>query len=102
MMKSSLCSLLYGAALLLSDALATYHLSAGDPQLMAAQSYAQTRNNGRPPLRTLNPSSKSYKIPEVFFSHFSLVTFSGVELAVDLLSYFRYFKSFLRLRVKIK
>uniref|UniRef100_A0A8C3ATZ3 Matrilin 3a n=1 Tax=Cyclopterus lumpus TaxID=8103 RepID=A0A8C3ATZ3_CYCLU len=52
-MKSFLCSLL---SLLLSDVLATYHLSAGDPQLIAAQSYAQTRNNGRAPFRTLNPA----------------------------------------------
>ncbi|XP_035534909.1 matrilin-3a isoform X1 [Morone saxatilis] len=51
-----LWSLLYCASLLLSDARATYHLSAGDPQLIAAQSYAQTRNNGRPPTRTLNPA----------------------------------------------
>ncbi|XP_051265445.1 matrilin-3a isoform X5 [Dicentrarchus labrax] len=51
-----LWSLLYCASLLLSDAQATYHLSAGDPQLIAAQSYAQTRNNGRPPIRTLNPA----------------------------------------------
>ncbi|XP_044025908.1 matrilin-3a isoform X5 [Siniperca chuatsi] len=55
-MKSLLLSLLYCASLLLSDVLATYHLSAGDPQLIAAQSYAQTRNNGRPPIRTLNPA----------------------------------------------
>ncbi|KAK9531429.1 hypothetical protein VZT92_010855 [Zoarces viviparus] len=52
-MKSFLWSLL---SLLLSDVLATYHISAGDPQLIAAQSYAQTRNNGRPPFRTLDPS----------------------------------------------
>ncbi|KAF3702953.1 Matrilin-3 Precursor [Channa argus] len=55
-MKSLLLSLLYCASLLLSDALATYQLSAEDPQMIAAQSYAQSRNNGRPPLRTLNPS----------------------------------------------
>ncbi|KAI3364226.1 hypothetical protein L3Q82_011031 [Scortum barcoo] len=55
-MKSLLWSVLYCASLLLSDVLATYHLSAGDPQLIAAQSYAQTRNNGRPPVRTLNPA----------------------------------------------
>ncbi|XP_047430204.1 matrilin-3a isoform X1 [Mugil cephalus] len=59
-MKSSFCSLLCSAALLLSDVLATYHqhhhLSPGDPRLIAAQSYAQTRNNGRPPTRTLNPA----------------------------------------------
>lgn len=46
------------AALLAADVRATYHLSPGDPRLVAAQSYAQTRNNGRPPLRTLNPASK--------------------------------------------
>ncbi|CAK6979202.1 matrilin-3a [Scomber scombrus] len=56
MMKSLLCRLLYSASLLLSDVLATYQLSAGDPHLISAQSYAQTRNNGRPPLRTLNPA----------------------------------------------
>lgn len=61
MMKFVLCSLLSCLSLLLSDVLATYtHLSAADPQLVAAQSFAQTRNNGRPPLRTLNPASKSY------------------------------------------
>ncbi|KAM6906795.1 transmembrane matrix receptor MUP-4-like [Lycodopsis pacificus] len=52
-MKSFLWSLL---SLLLSDVLATYHISAEDPRLIAAQSYAQTRNNGRPPFRTLDPS----------------------------------------------
>ncbi|KAL7388397.1 hypothetical protein ABVT39_013031 [Epinephelus coioides] len=56
MMKSVLCSLLSCASLLLSDVLATYHLSVGDPQLISAQSFAQSRNNGRPPLRTLNPA----------------------------------------------
>ncbi|TNN45209.1 Matrilin-3 [Liparis tanakae] len=60
-MKSFLCSLF---SLLLADVLATYHLSAGDPQLIAAQSYAQTRNNGRPPFRTLNPA-KTYHRPWV-------------------------------------
>ncbi|XP_022593575.1 matrilin-3-like [Seriola dumerili] len=55
-MKSFPWSLLYCASLLLSDVLGTYHLNAGDPHLIAAQSYAQTRNNGRPPLRTLNPA----------------------------------------------
>lgn len=54
--------LLYCSALLLPAPLrATYHLGAGDPQLIAAQSYAQTRNNGRPPIRTLNPASKFQK-----------------------------------------
>lgn len=43
---------------LLAVVRATYHLSPVDPQLVAAQSYAQTRNNARPPLRTLNPASK--------------------------------------------
>ncbi|XP_049914859.1 matrilin-3a isoform X2 [Epinephelus moara] len=56
MMKSVLCSLLSCASLLLSDVLATYHLSVGDPQLISAQSFAQSRTNGRPPLRTLNPA----------------------------------------------
>ncbi|XP_010738993.1 matrilin-3a isoform X2 [Larimichthys crocea] len=55
MMKSFLC-LLYCSALLLSDVLATYHHGAVDPHMIAAQSYAQTRNNGRPPTRTLNPA----------------------------------------------
>ncbi|XP_034756252.1 matrilin-3a isoform X1 [Etheostoma cragini] len=56
MMKSSLWSLLLCASLLLSDVLATYQLNAWDHQLIAAQSYAQTRNNGRPPSRTLDPA----------------------------------------------
>ncbi|TKS75549.1 Matrilin-3 Precursor [Collichthys lucidus] len=55
MMKSFLC-LLCCSALLLSDVLATYHHSALDPHMIAAQSYAQTRNNGRPPTKTLNPA----------------------------------------------
>ncbi|XP_041815102.1 matrilin-3a [Chelmon rostratus] len=55
-MKCFLWSLLCCAPLLLPDVRATYHLSAGDPQLIAAQSYAQTRSNGRPPHRTLNPA----------------------------------------------
>ncbi|XP_063758446.1 matrilin-3a isoform X2 [Eleginops maclovinus] len=57
MMNSFLWSLLCCAALLLPDVRATYPLSAGDPQLIVAQSYAQTRLNGRPPIRTLNPES---------------------------------------------
>ncbi|XP_054475062.1 matrilin-3a [Anoplopoma fimbria] len=52
-MKSFLWSVL---SLLLSDVLATYHLDAVDPHTVAAQSYAQTRNIGRPPFRTLNPA----------------------------------------------
>ena len=59
-MKCVLWSLLCCASLLMADVLATYHLSAGDAQLIAAQSYAQSRNNGRPPLRTLNPASKCH------------------------------------------
>uniref|UniRef100_A0A673BUH0 Matrilin 3a n=1 Tax=Sphaeramia orbicularis TaxID=375764 RepID=A0A673BUH0_9TELE len=59
-MKPSLWSLLTCASLLLAHVRATYpphhHQGAGDPQLIAAQSYAQTRNNGRPPIRTLNPA----------------------------------------------
>ncbi|XP_005731114.1 matrilin-3a [Pundamilia nyererei] len=55
-MKAFHWILLYCAAPLLSDVQGTYHLMAGDPELMAAQSYAQTRNNGHPPLRTLNPA----------------------------------------------
>ncbi|XP_028295280.1 matrilin-3a isoform X1 [Gouania willdenowi] len=51
-----LWSLLYCAALLVSDTMATYHLSPGDPQLMAAQSYAQSRINRQQPIRTLNPA----------------------------------------------
>lgn len=50
--------LLLAAAALLPGARATFHLSRGDPQLVAAQSYAQSRNNARPPVRTLNPASK--------------------------------------------
>lgn len=57
-MRCLLRSLLCCAALLLSGVRATYHLGAGQQQLIAAQSYAQTRNNGRPPMRTLNPASK--------------------------------------------
>ncbi|XP_060907877.1 matrilin-3a isoform X6 [Labrus mixtus] len=56
MMKSFLWSLLYCGSLLLSDVRATYHLSAGDPHLLAAQSHAQSRLNGRPPFRTINPA----------------------------------------------
>ncbi|XP_036066344.1 matrilin-3a isoform X2 [Oryzias melastigma] len=59
MMKHCTWSLLYCTALLLSDVVqATYHLRPGDSQLIAAQSYAQARNNGRPPFRTLNPSKE--------------------------------------------
>ncbi|XP_021175400.2 matrilin-3a isoform X3 [Fundulus heteroclitus] len=50
-------SLLYCALLLFSDyAHATYHLRAGGP-LITAQSYAQTRHNAQPVLRTLNPTN---------------------------------------------
>ncbi|KAG7509178.1 matrilin-3 isoform X1 [Solea senegalensis] len=56
-MKTSLWSLLCCSSLLLADVLATYHLTSGDPQqLIAAQSFAQSRDNGRPPFRTLNPA----------------------------------------------
>ncbi|KAM9703284.1 matrilin-3a isoform 4-T4 [Menidia menidia] len=56
-MKPFLWSLLFSAALLLSDVVqATYNVRPGDAQLMAAQSYAQIRHNGRPPIRTLNPA----------------------------------------------
>ncbi|XP_068198379.1 matrilin-3a isoform X1 [Antennarius striatus] len=57
-MKPSVGSLMSGAALLLllSGVRATFHLHGGDPHLMAAQSHAQTRHNGRPPARTLNPA----------------------------------------------
>lgn len=51
---------------LLADVRATYHLSPVDPQRVAAQSYAQTRNNARPPPRTLNPASK---VPRPASSH---------------------------------
>ncbi|XP_071775224.1 matrilin-3a isoform X1 [Centroberyx gerrardi] len=53
-MKSLFWSLFYCASLLLSDVLATYHLSGVDP--VSAQSFAQTRNIARPPHRTLNPA----------------------------------------------
>ncbi|KAM9703281.1 matrilin-3a isoform 1-T1 [Menidia menidia] len=57
-MKPFLWSLLFSAALLLSDVVqATYNVRPGDAQLMAAQSYAQIRHNGRPPIRTLNPAN---------------------------------------------
>ncbi|KAM9840235.1 matrilin-3a [Aulostomus maculatus] len=56
-MKSSVWSFLCSASLLLCDVLATYHLGAGDaPHLITSQSLAQTRNNGRPPARALNPA----------------------------------------------
>uniref|UniRef100_H2MAY8 Matrilin 3a n=1 Tax=Oryzias latipes TaxID=8090 RepID=H2MAY8_ORYLA len=59
MMKHWTWSLLYCTALLLSDVVqATYHLRSGDPQLIAAQSYAQARHNARPPFRTLNPTKE--------------------------------------------
>uniref|UniRef100_A0A3P9KZ20 Matrilin 3a n=1 Tax=Oryzias latipes TaxID=8090 RepID=A0A3P9KZ20_ORYLA len=58
MMKPWTWSLLYCTALLLSDVVqATYHLRSGNPQLLAAQSYAQARHNARPPFRTLNPAN---------------------------------------------
>ena len=78
-MKSLLWSLLCCASLLLSDVQATYHhLSAVDPQVIAAQSYAQTRNNGRPPHRTLNPASKSYWALCYFFTlQFNLCSGKG-------------------------
>ncbi|XP_061602903.1 matrilin-3a isoform X4 [Cololabis saira] len=57
-MKMELCSLLTCAVLMLADAVqATYHLRAGDPRLVPAQSYAQTRHNGQPPHRTLSPQN---------------------------------------------
>ncbi|XP_075315248.1 matrilin-3a isoform X1 [Odontesthes bonariensis] len=57
-MKPFPWSVLFSASLLLSDVVqATYSIRPGDPQLIAAQSYAQSRNNGRPPLRTLNPAN---------------------------------------------
>lgn len=79
MMKSFLCSLLCCASLLLSDVRATYRISAGEPQpshaqshaLSHAQSHAQTRNNGRPPIRTLNPASKSLKNTVTFSDCFT-------------------------------
>ncbi|XP_074472371.1 matrilin-3a isoform X1 [Sebastes fasciatus] len=59
-MKSVLWSVLSCVSLLLADVLATYHhLSETAPQLLAAQSFAQTRTNGRPPFRTLNPAIHS-------------------------------------------
>uniref|UniRef100_A0A1A8IGH8 Matrilin 3a n=1 Tax=Nothobranchius kuhntae TaxID=321403 RepID=A0A1A8IGH8_NOTKU len=57
-MKPFLQSLLLCSLLLFSDvAQATYHLGAVDPHLTAAQSHAQTRLNGRPPFRSLNPAN---------------------------------------------
>ncbi|XP_072312853.1 matrilin-3a isoform X2 [Eucyclogobius newberryi] len=54
-MKRVLVGLTYSACLLLWDVLATYtHLDALEPHAIAAQSYAQSRTNGRPPTRTLN------------------------------------------------
>ncbi|XP_013871152.1 matrilin-3a isoform X1 [Austrofundulus limnaeus] len=55
-MKRFLQSLVFSALLLCDVTRATYLLGAGDPHLISAQSYAQTRHNGRPPLRTLNPT----------------------------------------------
>lgn len=74
-MKSLLCSLLYSASLLMSDVLATYQLNAGDPHLISAQSYAQSRNNGRPPTRTLNPASMCD------WSHFTVSLFYAIQFA---------------------
>ncbi|XP_017157820.1 matrilin-3a isoform X4 [Poecilia reticulata] len=57
-MKPFPCSLLFCVSLLFSDvAHATYHLKAGDSRLKTAQSYAQTRHNAQPVLRTLNPAN---------------------------------------------
>ncbi|XP_043963257.1 matrilin-3a [Gambusia affinis] len=57
-MKPFPCSLLFCVSLLFSDvAHATYHLKAGNHQLKTAQSYAQTRHNAQPLLRTLNPAN---------------------------------------------
>ncbi|XP_059212579.1 matrilin-3a [Centropristis striata] len=50
MMRCLLCFLL------LAPVLATNPLSAPDPDLSAAQSFAQTRSHGRAPVRTLNPA----------------------------------------------
>ncbi|XP_019713405.1 matrilin-3a isoform X4 [Hippocampus comes] len=47
MMKCWLWGLVCGTPLMLGDVLATYRLN--------AQSFAQSRNNGQPPTRTLNP-----------------------------------------------
>ncbi|XP_076730067.1 matrilin-3a isoform X1 [Maylandia zebra] len=71
-MKAFHWILLYCAAPLLSDVQGTYHLMAGDPELMAAQSYAQTRNNGHPPLRTLNPAihRSDYTYRERYHYHY--------------------------------
>ncbi|CAJ1077007.1 matrilin-3a isoform X1 [Xyrichtys novacula] len=55
-MESFFWALLYCGSLLLSEVRATYHLSPGDPVLMGAQSHAQRRHNGRPPIRTLDPA----------------------------------------------
>ncbi|XP_077366276.1 uncharacterized protein LOC144010064 [Festucalex cinctus] len=48
MMKYWLWGIVWGTPIMLGDVLATYHLN--------PQSFAQTRNNGRPPTRTFNPA----------------------------------------------
>ncbi|KAL2082669.1 hypothetical protein ACEWY4_022487 [Coilia grayii] len=55
-MRSFLCSLIYGLSVLLVVVCGTYHV---DLAQVAAQSFAQRRNGGRPPFspqRTLNPA----------------------------------------------
>ncbi|XP_013999434.1 matrilin-3a isoform X8 [Salmo salar] len=55
-MKSLFGSLVYCLFLFVSDVYGTYRLNGFDPQQVTAQSYAQRRNNARPPLRTLDLS----------------------------------------------
>uniref|UniRef100_A0A3B3ZD81 VWFA domain-containing protein n=1 Tax=Periophthalmus magnuspinnatus TaxID=409849 RepID=A0A3B3ZD81_9GOBI len=56
-MTRVLVGLVYSACLLFWDVVATYtHVGALEPHAIAAQSYAQSRHNGRPPARTLNPA----------------------------------------------
>uniref|UniRef100_A0AAV2KE14 VWFA domain-containing protein n=1 Tax=Knipowitschia caucasica TaxID=637954 RepID=A0AAV2KE14_KNICA len=56
-MARVLVGLLYFCSLLICDAWATYTLmDTVETHNIATQSYAQSRNNGRPPHRTLNPA----------------------------------------------
>lgn len=57
-MKSLFGSLVYCLFLFVSDVYGTYRLNGFDPQQVTAQSYAQRRNNARPPLRTLDLSGR--------------------------------------------
>ncbi|XP_055005586.1 matrilin-3a isoform X2 [Boleophthalmus pectinirostris] len=56
-MQRVLVGLVYSACLLLWNVVATYtHAGALESHAIVAQSYAQSRHNGRPPARTLNPA----------------------------------------------